>query len=334
MQDNIPAVLQVIKFIYNNIMYAELNTKSDYCQCCGYDGEIKIINKDGKLIWRCPNCGNEDQDKMNVARRTCGKQADIATLKNNRNSGKVHSYNKIDDPEPSSNKNKRCDVCGRYSLHTIGYYGQHLCNKHYKQIKKYGKPLETNPRTIYDLNEINVVGNIAYIDLYDKSFNVIARAVIDAEDVGKVQYTKWRLKYGGNYVINNSKFGKKTVFLHSRILNTDKFVDHINGNPLDNRKSNLRIVTKSQNQMNVNYKGVTKTKNEKFYAHIKINQKMINLGVYNYECEALYARWLGEKFLFKEYRFPKPEPELPKKRKQEIYSYVLQRIQKYKSFIN
>ncbi len=73
MQDNIPAVLQVMKFIYDNIMYAELNTKSDYCQCCGYDGEIKIVeNEDGKLIWRCPKCGNEDQDKMNVARRTCG----------------------------------------------------------------------------------------------------------------------------------------------------------------------------------------------------------------------------------------------------------------------
>ena len=73
MQDNIPAVLQVMKFIYENIMYAELNTKSDYCQCCGYDGEIKIVeDENGKLIWRCPNCGNEDQDKMNVARRTCG----------------------------------------------------------------------------------------------------------------------------------------------------------------------------------------------------------------------------------------------------------------------
>ncbi|MCM1115518.1 MAG: anaerobic ribonucleoside-triphosphate reductase [Clostridium sp.] len=73
MQNNIPAVLQVMKYIYDNIMYAELNTKSDYCQCCGYDGEIKIVeNEDGKLIWRCPSCGNEDQDKMNVARRTCG----------------------------------------------------------------------------------------------------------------------------------------------------------------------------------------------------------------------------------------------------------------------
>ena len=73
MQDNIPAVLQVIKFIYNNIMYAELNTKSDYCQVCGYDGEIQIVeNKEGKLIWQCPKCGNTNQDKMNVARRTCG----------------------------------------------------------------------------------------------------------------------------------------------------------------------------------------------------------------------------------------------------------------------
>lgn len=73
MQDNIPAVLQVMKFIYDNIMYAELNTKSDYCQDCGFDGEIQVMdNGEGKLIWRCPKCGNTDQDKMNVARRTCG----------------------------------------------------------------------------------------------------------------------------------------------------------------------------------------------------------------------------------------------------------------------
>ena len=72
MQDNIDAVLEVMKFIYNNIMYAELNTKSDYCQVCGYDGEIQIGEEDGKLVWVCPNCGNRDQNKLNVARRTCG----------------------------------------------------------------------------------------------------------------------------------------------------------------------------------------------------------------------------------------------------------------------
>ncbi|MCI7733637.1 MAG: anaerobic ribonucleoside-triphosphate reductase [Dysosmobacter sp.] len=72
MQDNIPAVLEVMKFIYDNIIYAELNTKSDYCQVCGWDGEIQIVEENGKLIWKCPKCGNTDQDKMNVARRTCG----------------------------------------------------------------------------------------------------------------------------------------------------------------------------------------------------------------------------------------------------------------------
>ena len=73
MQNNLKAVLSVMKFIYNNIMYAELNTKSDYCQCCGFDGEIQIEeDPHGKLIWRCPQCGNTNQDKLNVARRTCG----------------------------------------------------------------------------------------------------------------------------------------------------------------------------------------------------------------------------------------------------------------------
>ena len=72
MQDNLEAVLAVMRFIYDNIMYAELNTKSDYCQVCGYDGEISIEEDDGKLVWVCPNCGNRDQNKMNVARRTCG----------------------------------------------------------------------------------------------------------------------------------------------------------------------------------------------------------------------------------------------------------------------
>ena len=73
MQDNLEAVISVLQFIYDNIMYAELNTKSDYCQVCGYDGEIEVLeDTDGKLVWTCPNCGNTDQSKMNVARRTCG----------------------------------------------------------------------------------------------------------------------------------------------------------------------------------------------------------------------------------------------------------------------
>ena len=72
MQNNIEAVLDVMSFIYDNIMYAELNTKSDYCQVCGYDGEIQIVEEESKLIWECPNCKNRDQSKLNVARRTWG----------------------------------------------------------------------------------------------------------------------------------------------------------------------------------------------------------------------------------------------------------------------
>lgn len=77
MQNNIPAILEIIKFIYHNIMYAELNTKSDYCQKCGYDGEIKIVDDENELVWECPNCGNRDKTKMNVARRTCGLKIQI-----------------------------------------------------------------------------------------------------------------------------------------------------------------------------------------------------------------------------------------------------------------
>ena len=72
MQDNLNAVLEVMKFIYDNIMYAELNTKSDYCHECGFDGEIRIVEDGNKLVWECPNCGNRDENKLNVARRTCG----------------------------------------------------------------------------------------------------------------------------------------------------------------------------------------------------------------------------------------------------------------------
>ena len=89
MQDNIDAVLAVMKHIYNNIMYAELNTKSDYCQVCGYDGEIQLLDIDGKLGWRCPNCGNEDTNKMNVARRTCGY---IGTATNGWNQGRLDEF--------------------------------------------------------------------------------------------------------------------------------------------------------------------------------------------------------------------------------------------------
>lgn len=105
MNDNPEAVLEIMKFIYDNIMYAELNTKSDYCQVCGYDGEISLIDEDGKLIWKCPNCGNQDSNKMNVARRTCGY---IGTATNGWNQGRlgdIHDrFVHLDDHEAEGDK--------------------------------------------------------------------------------------------------------------------------------------------------------------------------------------------------------------------------------------
>lgn len=96
MTDNIPAVMEVLKFIYDNIMYAELNTKSDYCQVCGYDGEIKIIDENGELIWECPNCRNRDKSKMNVARRTCG-YIGVNYWNQGRTDEILHRYVHLDD---------------------------------------------------------------------------------------------------------------------------------------------------------------------------------------------------------------------------------------------
>ncbi len=209
----------------------------------------------------------------------------------------------------------------------ITSYGHIYCNKHYKQIKKYGRALDKNPRTVLDKNEFHICGDVTYIDLYNKNCEVIAQAMIDTEDLSKVRYTKWNLSKSG-YAMNRPKFSGSNKHMSREILNTDQFVDHINHNTLDNRKANLKIVTKSQNQMNVNYKGVTKTKSGTFYAHIKINQKMINLGVYVFEEEALFARWYAETILFKEYRYPKEKPIILPQREKQIMDYVDRKVQR------
>ena len=217
----------------------------------------------------------------------------------------------------------KCEVCGRMWRKKLIADNKIVCNKHYKQFKKFGKFLDNSPRTQHDKNEIHIVGDIAYIDLYDRFYNIIAKAIIDAEDIYKVKNIKWRLNNNG-YVYNNSN---NSIFLHRRILNVDTFVDHINGNRLDNRKCNLRICTKSQNQMNVNYRGISNIKG-KFYAYIKINQKQLNLGLYVYEEEALFARWYAEQLLFKEFAYNKEEPNIIKSRKQEIKKLVEKKVQR------
>jgi hypothetical protein len=221
----------------------------------------------------------------------------------------------------------KCDCCGRESFRKIKTHGYILCNKHYKQFKKYGKFLDNNPRTIYDSNDYRIEGNIVYIDLYNKKCIKIAETMIDLEDLEKVKYTKWRISASG-YAMNNSKFRGSTIFLHRVVLDTDQFVDHINHNKLDNRKENLRIVTKSQNQMNCNYKGIYRQKNGKYHAQIKINQKGICLGTYIDEEEALFARWYAETILFGEYRYPKEKPFILPTREKEVKEYVDEKVQR------
>ena len=128
--------------------------------------------------------------------------------------------------------------------------------------------------------------------------------------------------------MNSPKFKSSNIHLSRVILDTDQFVDHINHNPLDNRKENLRIVTRSQNQMNINYKGVNKTNNNKFYACIKLNQKTIGLGIYVHEEEALFARWYAEQILFKEYAYPKDKPVILPDREKQIKEYVNNKVQR------
>lgn len=224
-------------------------------------------------------------------------------------------------------KEYRCDICGRLMFRKIKSHGYIFCDKHYKQYKKHGYVLDCNPRTNMDRNEIHIDGDVAYIDLYDRDCNVIAQAIIDTEDVGKVKYTKWKLSNSG-YVMNAPKFSPSNKHLSRIILGIETFVDHINHNTLDNRKSNLRVVTKSQNQMNSNHTGVSEKNDGRFYAYIKLHGKMLNLGVYIDKEEALFARWAAEELLFGEYRYPKEKPFVLPTRENEIKKYVSKKVQR------
>lgn len=220
-----------------------------------------------------------------------------------------------------------CNVCGRLSFRATRAGKRMWCNKHYKQVRKYGHAIDDSPRTLYDRNEIRIDGDVAYIDAYDVHGNVIATGIFDAEDVPKVQHIKWKLSASG-YLRNTPKFKGGNIHFSRVILGTDQFVDHINHNTLDNRKANLRIVTKSQNQMNVDYKGVTAREGGKFYAYIKINGKVLNLGTYVFEEEALFARWYAETLLFKEYRYQKEKPAILPDREKQIREYVDRKVQR------
>ena len=221
----------------------------------------------------------------------------------------------------------KCEVCGRLWRKKLKADGKIVCNKHYKQFKKFGCFKDTSPRTQRDKNEIIIDGDVAYICLYDKQYNVIDKAIIDAEDVDKVKNIKWRKNCNG-YVINNSK---SDVFLHRQILGVDEMVDHRDGNRLNKRKENLRVCTKSTNQMNVDYKGIYERQTKdgiSWISKIKINGKQLHLGMFKYKEEALYCRWFAEQLIFGEFAYIKEEPQIIESRKKEIQELVKSKVQR------
>ena len=219
-------------------------------------------------------------------------------------------------------KQNICEVCGRIIEGKVYHSDRKVvCLKHYNQFKRSGQFLDNNPRTIYDKNEIIIYGNIAHVIMYNTVQYPIGYAIIDTEDIYKVQDIKWHISDSG-YAVNTGSRSRPNIHMHRVILGIDEPVDHINGNRLDNRKCNLRPITKSQNQMNVNYKGYSTLPDGRFMAYIKYNQRMANLSTYQIEEEAAYARWFAEKLVFRHYAYEKPEPQIPEYRKREIQYYV------------
>ena len=204
---------------------------------------------------------------------------------------------------------KICKVCGR---EVKKYAGYEMCQKHYRQYKKYGKVLDNNSRTIYDPNEIVEYEDYAEIVLYNINCEEVARAIIDLDDIDKVKQYKWRMN-DQRYVLTDIKGTSKKIRLHRLIMDCidDMVVDHINHNPLDNRKENLRICTQQQNNKNQkkksnNTSGVIgvcwdKSRN-KWAASIMYNHKNIHLGRFNTKEEAIEARKQAEIEYYGEYR--------------------------------
>ena len=208
-----------------------------------------------------------------------------------------------------------CDVCGRNLEHkrVNKAFGMILCCKHYQQKLKYGHFLDSNPYSIMDSNEFIIEGDIGYIILKNTKGVTVGKAIVDAEDIDRLILKKWRLWKGRVFTGNFDP-----VSLQYAVLNLDKkndqhqqVVDHINGNPLDNRKSNLRVVTQRENALNKGMMSNNKSgylgvwfdaERNRWASEIKIDDKKCYLGRYKFIQDAVYARYLAETLLFKEYR--------------------------------
>lgn len=239
----------------------------------------------------------------------------------------------------------KCDFCGRESFKKISLYGHICCSKHMHQLIK-GKTPDNNPRTCADLNEYRYLDeNTIEFDVYNQKSEVNGHFTIDAEDLDKVRWHKWRKNNYGHVMTGNCTDTNPRIELSRHILNINDpnlVVDHINCNPLDNTKKNLRICTQAQNCVNKSlqsnnncgFAGVPWDKERKMWApEIMSNKKKCHLNRYVHFEEAVYARFIAECLLFGEYqnkeeaiRKVKCIKNLNHERKNEIKEYVRNKL--------
>jgi hypothetical protein len=244
-----------------------------------------------------------------------------------------------------------CDVCGRKINKKICLRGYTLCSKHMHQLYKYGKFLDNIQRTNSDLNDYTIDRNeqTACFNMYNQKNLFTKSFIIDLEDIEKVKYHKWRL--GNNSYPITGLPAKKTVRTVGHVIlgldsrDTGSVIDHINGNTLDNRKSNLRIITQQQNLLNKGrakntkspFKGVYKDKSRNQWAsEISLNGIKVHFTRQDDLKVAAYQRYIAESVLFKEFsrkeeldKIKKYTENLPKQEKEKIKLYVINKLHKY-----
>lgn len=240
----------------------------------------------------------------------------------------------------------KCEICGRVTDRIYNIKGYKLCSKHMHQLVKYGKFLDSIQRTNADLNDYIIKDNEAIINIYNRKNIKVGEFTIDLEDLNLIKDKKWRSSH--NYIVTgNCTESNPTIFLSRLLLGiTDNnlVVDHIDGNPMNNKKSNLRVCTQTENTTNKSFMSnntsgfigvsIDNRYNKEYYCpEIRKDNKRFHIGRYKTLSEAVYARYIGEEILFGEYRNKNKDEEkeslfleIPIKRKKEIEKYVLNKI--------
>lgn len=243
----------------------------------------------------------------------------------------------------------KCDICGRQLFKKIMCHGYILCAKHLQQYYKYGKFIDANPRTTNDPNHYRVEDDVAIVDLYNQKSVKIAEFIIDKEDINKIKHYHWRLSHG-RVVTGNHTNTRPTKYLTHIILNINDTdynnkIDHIDGDPLNNRKVNLRVCTQGENTLNKarvsnntsGFIGVhpdrRKNRKSQWCAEIRRNNRQYHLGAYVHIEEAVYARYIAEIHLFGEYRNKNYDEDkmqlfstIDNNRKREIETYIQNKL--------